>query len=564
MVARTIKEGFGGKPYTLIARPGVYNYYGAPAKLRGPSTHTNYTLTANTGTYAYTGFTAGLAWSGASWQLPAGHYVNSGLPLAIVAPVNGLSTTNRYYLAYPGVLYRVPVVCQGGAHPYQYTLTSAPSGMTIGQHYGDVDYGVINWSNPITSGSPFTVTALVTDQLGATASVTWTVTVASTNFLFVDPVNGSPSSANGGTGAGTFANPLKTFDDIYSGATGHAGSNSARKADATYANKFVYIRSGGTLTTAQVNFEAGNSGQRAPFVSSNKPKVWMGYPGDPTPTIDTTGSYMESYSDGTVGYWFSDMNAAGMETTGGYKWFGVEGPTCDNGFFGINFQTPTGVGGGGTNPAMIFFVANAPAITSRNIIKNCVWNDTLNHEPVLGYGTAYVCIHDCTMAGVNDVTGWYAKDDIYTFWSVRGCTGLAANSVEMVRMDCYPATAGSGNIEICWNNYKSSGPGVNIGTTPGSTVNGVYLFRNSWQVAEQLVNGGAVAGLVVTSDVVKYTNASANAHGWQLINSGTNTSPSYSNEECVGLNFADINSTTGKLQGPSRSTYLGIRGYEVA
>lgn len=56
MVARTIKEGFGGKPYTLVARPGVYNYYGAPAKLKGNLAAAGFTPQSGyslSGTFAY-------------------------------------------------------------------------------------------------------------------------------------------------------------------------------------------------------------------------------------------------------------------------------------------------------------------------------------------------------------------------------------------------------------------------------------------------------------------------------------------------------------------------------
>src|SRR5689334_21125847 len=74
-------------------------------------------------------------------------------PLQIIQPQPNLTTHSRFYKAYPGILYRVPVSVLGGAYPFTYSLTTAPSGMTI-----DAATGIISWPNPTTSGSPHSVT----------------------------------------------------------------------------------------------------------------------------------------------------------------------------------------------------------------------------------------------------------------------------------------------------------------------------------------------------------------------------------------------------------------------
>ena len=51
--------------------------------------------------------------------------------LEIIQPKAGLSTTNRFYKAYPGLEYNVRMAVIGGAYPYIYSLTTAPNGMTI-------------------------------------------------------------------------------------------------------------------------------------------------------------------------------------------------------------------------------------------------------------------------------------------------------------------------------------------------------------------------------------------------------------------------------------------------
>lgn len=495
---------------------------------------------------------------------PSGHWVDSNLTFSIIAPHAGLATTNRYYKQYPGIPYRVPVIAIGGAYPYIYTLTTAPAGMTIGQTFNSTDYGIINWANPI--AGTYTCTVQVQDQMLRSQTVTWTLTVTTTGFVFIDSMNGHASAANGGTGTGTLANPFKTFDDVYSGVAGHNGTNAARKADTTWANAFVYMRAG-TYTTAQVNFEAGNAGQRAPMVSGNKPKVWIGYPGE-TATLDTTGSYISYYSETSVGLWFSNLTAAGMESTGGFKWLAFQSMS-DHGIFEVKFSTPTATGTSGSNPDMLFSEANSPNLALRGFIKSCTFNNTLNHELFEMYSTSTWAIHDNVLAGVNDACGFYAKGDGThpttggnDTISVRGNVGLAANNGRsLVELDNY---AYSRNVEICYNVYKSSSSGINFGIdTGGSGTSNVASFRNTWMIAQQTIDAQPVTTLAVTNDVTKFTNAAANAHGYQLINGGTLTGATFTGEECVALNGTFVD-TSGNLSGASRTSYLGLRGHEIA
>lgn len=88
-------------------------------------------------------------------------------PIEIIAPRAGLDIGNRYYKAYPGLRYEVPIAVIGGTFPNTYSLISGPSGMSI-----DASTGVLSWPNPTTTGSPHTVTVRATDAAGGTASVT--------------------------------------------------------------------------------------------------------------------------------------------------------------------------------------------------------------------------------------------------------------------------------------------------------------------------------------------------------------------------------------------------------
>ena len=110
---------------------------------------------------------------------------SANYPLEITQPQAGLDTTNRFYKAYPGLEYNIRLAVISGSYPYVHELTTAPTGMTI-----DATTGEIQWDNPTTSGSPHSVTAKVTDSDSSTDTGSWTITVTTDGFYFLDAVNG--------------------------------------------------------------------------------------------------------------------------------------------------------------------------------------------------------------------------------------------------------------------------------------------------------------------------------------------------------------------------------------
>jgi hypothetical protein len=165
--------------------------------------------------------------------------------LEIIQPQPSLSTANRYYKTYTGLEYKVPVGVFGGTFPFSYALTVNPSGMVI-----DSETGIITWSNPIESGSPHSITVQVTDADENTDSVSWTLTVNTSNAVFVDAVDGENSSYNGcsaSCGTGTFANPFKELGDVYTGGvTAIDGDFTTAPilADSTYSGYIMYLMAG--------------------------------------------------------------------------------------------------------------------------------------------------------------------------------------------------------------------------------------------------------------------------------------------------------------------------------
>ena len=195
----------------------------------------------------------------------------ANIPMEIIQPQPSLTTANRYYKAYPGLEYNVKVGVLGGTFPFVYSLTTYPSGMTI-----NADTGVITWPNPTVSGSPHNVTMSVKDSENTTVTRSWTITVTTSGFRFLDAVNGNDGNS------GTLASPWKTMGAFY--------LNS--KNDSTYAGEFLYFRNGTYYTiTANVVLE---DGWRVVFSPTAKPIVWMGYPGE-TPTIDINGASIAVY-----------------------------------------------------------------------------------------------------------------------------------------------------------------------------------------------------------------------------------------------------------------------------
>ena len=266
--------------------------------------------------------------------------------LQIIQPQPNLDTKNRYYKAYPGLDYNVRLAVIGGEFPYRFELTTAPAGMTIDKR------GEINWSNPVASGVPYNVTALVTDAVANTQSVSWTITVTTSGFRFIDAINGK-SAAQGGTG--TISNPWKSMIDMYE------GNDYASKTANSYAGEFVYWRNG----TYPMEGYVEDNGWRIPFVNNYKPVVWLAYPGE-TPVINMGNAYLAIYGGGSNTY----FDGLDFNVNGNTRGMGI---TIDSNANNVTFRRnklhgiTTGYTGG--NDALIF-IARSTAGSNYSIQDN--------------------------------------------------------------------------------------------------------------------------------------------------------------------------------------------------
>ena len=178
-------------------------------------------------------------------------------PAAGEAAITG---THRIFKAYPGLEYNIRAVVIGGAYPYSFSLSNAPQGMSI-----DSRTGLIVWPNPQTSSTP---AITVTDSEGTSISSSWTINVTTSGFHFVDSVNGQSHTA----ATGTINSPWRNIIDI-------ADSPSAT------AGEIVYFRSGTYNALDLPRGSVGTAWERVSFSASEKPVVWLAYPGE-SPVID--------------------------------------------------------------------------------------------------------------------------------------------------------------------------------------------------------------------------------------------------------------------------------------
>src|SRR5574343_235224 len=496
------------------------------------STVTNTALTVGGVSDTFT--TTTVAASG-GWQLAAGHYEASKFALEIVEPRAGLTTTNRYYKTYPSIEYRVPVVVAGGSWPYKYELTTAPSGMTIGETHGSANYGIIVWSNPVTSGSPHTVAIRVTDQECTIVTVSYTLTVTTTGFIFVDAINGGMSVDRGGSATGAIGSPFQTIQDWYYGDGDWYGGSSV-KWNGTYEGYFVIYRTG----TYHFNAAPLEGGVRVTCPGNRKPLVHMAYPGE-TSTLNADGTASLLF-DGTSGAPFISGFTTTGQTTGNklFEFSSGATPVFFNNIIGRPTSAPSG-----ENASFIFSIDNTTYSGFVAIIGNTYNGSNGNRDLYLAYRNYNVVFENNTISN-NDGLGCDLKIG-FQYCSIRNNTGLTGNTGQLAIVDTYSTAA---DVEICWNNYKSTGYGVFLGVETGAVSN-IEDYRNTWQVPyNNSINTGS-GDWNPTRNVIVHNGSYT--EGYRVESGGVTITRTQQLAATSGL----IDSSTGLLTGTDRANYLG-------
>lgn len=463
-------------------------------------------------------------------------YAASYQTLDIVQPRAGLTTANRFYLAYPGLEYNVRVAVEGGAYPYTYSLTAYPSGMTI-----NTATGVISWANPTTTGSPHNVTVQVTDDDSNTDSVSYTLTVTSSGFLFISP-NGS------GTETGdSYANPM-AFVDMYNGSETNGTADS--RDDDTYAGYFVYYL-GGTYTPYSDGIYHEDSA-RTVFRYNDKPLVWIAYPGE-TPTVSTEDSYLVFYNtqdnlyvDGITFDVGSNAYSTALRIAGGSSHVTIKDCIFEN----QSIATQP------TNRSVIFIENNGSG-NYWGIHGNTFQNNL--YMAIEGYNADHVVIFDNTFTN-HDSHAIYPKMST-RYWSIFDNV-ISSCEDNAINLDAYDVSGSIGNFEVHHNliNNHVSGQAlyVNFNYSSGG-IEESWIYRNTFD------------GDIVFREISDTNDGPFNLFNNVIINSSGDwscsscTLPSrvIDTDNVKGTVADSIIDVDGNLVGSYRTTYLGVSGYET-
>jgi hypothetical protein len=508
------------------------------------------------------------------------------LEITNIGPVaDGRTTANRIYWAYPGIDYNIRAAVVGGAFPFTYSLSNAPSGMSI-----DADTGEITWTNPTTDATDIVLT--VTDADAAQDTATWSIDVDSTRFKFIDAVNGDNASNNGcgaGCGDGSVSAPWLDMLDLV--------LNDA-------ATDLIYFRTGTyapTDASGHASAIGGGGGEQAIAIttavhaSRTGSVVWLEYPGesaiidfggDQTTLVDAWGVRMtgaDIYVDG-----FEAMNASCLgfqfEANGGFR-----GATVRR----VAFHD-LGPGQNGLNCAFVDTRASAPSASYGMVIQDVSFDD-MNQGgvydaavPIKLYSQYKTLIEDITMTDC--LGGAHLKQDVRQF-TVRSsdlrCDNitLGGNMDDCNDASCEGQTETSYG-EIIYNFLKAplTDPSnifaldLNQSAQQGesyvyrNTIDGFVRIRNS---SDSSQGGGSNADgsngpFNFERNVIINSGGSGGVCvGYQLRCETTGSYPVFNyagivtSEQLLGAAADNIIDSNGLLLGSYRTTYLGTRGWEI-
>lgn len=450
-----------------------------------------------------------------SWQLAAGHYTPSVATPIIIAPRPDSETQSweRHRLCPAGIAWRFPVTMLYGAWPFQYSIVSGPSGLTIGQTYGSSNYGIMNWANPV--AGTYTVTVQVTTQdFGRTTGtapdpvgqyqVSFTLEVApvtDARFVWLDATNGSDSNA------GTNAAPWKTL----------AGFNAA-----TTANKQLFIKAG------TYNINALSSA----LDLTSKAKVWVGMPGS-FPQVNYGGTW--SGASCYVGFFGPGCSASNINFFGSpSNWTGGNndlyhinstGDRCV--YYENTFDSLNGLGALPNNFSNWCAIAFFASVSMHNYVVSM--NNTIQNFQGLYSGGAHVWYSTryWVMEG-NLVQGFSNPTNVQQGLIAKGhCSRgtMRNNKVPSQGISTSPIIQYQGNDgnsgdapnfnETCWN-YGVNPPPGNNGANGSANVYGVasysswtgWIHRNTFIGANYLA---AASGL--NSTLLLQNNVLCTEHG---------------------------------------------------
>lgn len=223
--------------------------------------------------------------------LESGHYLPSRSTLRILAPrpAAEIASNSVYNKWVPTTTWRVPLLARGGSYPYQWSIVSAPEGVTVDGTFAwstKEAHGTLQWATP-TAGDHVIVVRCVDQELN-TAVVTIELNVAESNGVWVDADNISSGARDGSR-----ADPWGSIAEMYAGKQSPSAAE-IDYSDTTHADK-ILILAAGTYTVPEAN-----GASSVLQLGANKPKNWIGDP-DVARTavvLDISSAYL-SWNQGT-------------------------------------------------------------------------------------------------------------------------------------------------------------------------------------------------------------------------------------------------------------------------
>ncbi|VAW38044.1 hypothetical protein MNBD_GAMMA01-2170 [hydrothermal vent metagenome] len=477
------------------------------------------------------------------WKLADGNFIPAKMPMYLVYPRPDSETgaSARHKFAHPNMRYEIPVGVQGGAWPFKYELLQAPSGATIGEVYGDDDYGSISWLAP--NSGTFLFEVKVTDQELNVVNATWQVTIDASMFVFIE-------DGYTGTKVGTINQPLEDIADWYLG----------DRNDATYLNKIIVLRNGNYNL---IGDSSANGNVR--LDADTKTGSIIAYPSE-IPIVDC--STAKIFTDNIS---MKDIFIAGIRWENGRQdvnnahFFWAVGDVSRATWWRNHFHN-LGKGTVGNDNTAGVFVSSTLNIKENILYKENnhteFYNQGYNGGYLVIYWSNYVLIEQNTASDSEVAYGFFAKGT-RAYCTIRANT--AVDNVQGIQIRVQNgAEAGAlpHDHEVGWNNIKvpdnnTNGIGLQMSASTfylGQTYSN-HVYRNTFVGHSAWVRFLGAENYKVDGNVVV---ATGNLPRWntdimdELIVSNLTTDGTE--------DFVDVN---GKLKGVYRSMYLGTHGHEV-
>ena len=445
-----------------------------------------------------------------------------------------ISSNHRCFRAYPGITYEFRAQVIGGAYPYVFSLSNAPDGMTINR-----STGVITWANPQTSAS--NITLAVQDRDGDSASSSWSITVGTSGFLFVN-------SSYSGTETGTISQPFNSIQDLLD-------------LDRSHESDFVYFRTGSyPVPTYHPDYGPGNGCSLS--YDGGKPHIWMGYPGESV-TIDMDEHYFCTGQE-TTPYYFGRLRFYNSSEYG----FAASSRSNYATFYRCEFDTLTTGRSGNGNQGFYFTFAEGTG--NHLVFQDCEFHD---YTGTAGIGSLYsqnkMLIEGCRFynqyAGITSIcTAIAAKSSIANSTFRRNEATISEGSVLGTGVNGmftrHAEENYSDNNEICFNYFAHNGGGRVHTFNNNGNQRSLYHYRNT------------TVGSVVMLNLVSPDSCEGpwyfDSNVFQNSASGLTYHDTCENgSSCITSYDGNLGGTTGLVDGSGllvNRDYVGTYGWEIA